>query len=195
MNSLKPHQLGKVVAIATIATAFSSLGLVKAEAATLNTLNGFFASNTPITVTGTFSLFAHPSQSAPALNTIGVGTPLALSASLGSGEIHGTTGSGSITGTWGIDPASGAAGLLWTMVANIAPGPGPFLPVSFTTAATFSNGVSSSAGSVTANGIEVIPEPSSILGIITLGTLGAASTLKRKLKPCQSTEKETTKVG
>ena len=49
--------------------------------------------------------------------------------------------------------------------------------------------------SLTANGIEVIPEPSSILGIITLGTLGAASTLKRKLKASQFTEKETTKVG
>jgi hypothetical protein len=40
-----------------------------------------------------------------------------------------------------------------------------------------------------------IPEPSSILGILALGTLGAASTLKRKLKSSQSTKKETTKVG
>jgi hypothetical protein len=40
-----------------------------------------------------------------------------------------------------------------------------------------------------------IPEPSSIIGLAVLGTLGAASTLKRKLKPSQSTEKETTKVG
>ncbi|MDB9419249.1 PEP-CTERM sorting domain-containing protein [Microcystis aeruginosa CS-563/04] len=39
------------------------------------------------------------------------------------------------------------------------------------------------------------PEPSTILSLLTLGTLGAASTLKRKLKPSQSTEKETTKVG
>ena len=39
------------------------------------------------------------------------------------------------------------------------------------------------------------PEPSSILSILAIGTLGAASTLKRKLKPSQSTEKETTKVG
>ncbi|MCZ8026081.1 MAG: PEP-CTERM sorting domain-containing protein [Microcystis sp. LE19-10.1B] len=45
------------------------------------------------------------------------------------------------------------------------------------------------------NGLPCVPEPSSILGIITLGTLGAASTLKRKLKPSKSTEKETTKVG
>jgi len=40
-----------------------------------------------------------------------------------------------------------------------------------------------------------IPEPSSILGLLALGTLGAASTLKRKLKPSKSTEKEMTKVG
>ncbi|MFM6321412.1 MAG: PEP-CTERM sorting domain-containing protein [Microcystis sp.] len=40
-----------------------------------------------------------------------------------------------------------------------------------------------------------VPEPTSTLSILALGTLGAASTLKRKLKPSQSTEKETTKVG
>ena len=40
-----------------------------------------------------------------------------------------------------------------------------------------------------------IPEPTSTLSLLALGTLGAASTLKRKLKPSQSTEKETTKVG
>jgi hypothetical protein len=40
-----------------------------------------------------------------------------------------------------------------------------------------------------------VPEPTSTLSLLALGTLGAASTLKRKLKPSQSTEKETTKVG
>jgi hypothetical protein len=40
-----------------------------------------------------------------------------------------------------------------------------------------------------------VPEPSSILSFLALGTLGAASTLKRKLKPSKSTEKETTKVS
>jgi hypothetical protein len=40
-----------------------------------------------------------------------------------------------------------------------------------------------------------IPEPSSTLGFLALGTLGAALTIKRKLKPSQSTEKETTKVS
>jgi len=40
-----------------------------------------------------------------------------------------------------------------------------------------------------------VPEPSSILSLLALGTLGAASTLKRQLKPSKSTEKETTKVG
>jgi len=43
--------------------------------------------------------------------------------------------------------------------------------------------------------IATVPEPSSILSLLTLGTLGAASTLKRKLKPSKPTEKETTKVG
>ncbi|BCU13013.1 hypothetical protein [Microcystis aeruginosa] len=38
-------------------------------------------------------------------------------------------------------------------------------------------------------------EPSSTLSLLALGTLGAASTLKRKLKPSKSTEKETTKVS
>ncbi len=40
-----------------------------------------------------------------------------------------------------------------------------------------------------------VPEPTSTLSILALGTLGAASTLKRKLKPSQSIENETTKVG
>jgi hypothetical protein len=40
-----------------------------------------------------------------------------------------------------------------------------------------------------------VPEPTSTLGLLALGTLGAVSTLQRKLKPSQSTEKETTKVG
>ena len=40
-----------------------------------------------------------------------------------------------------------------------------------------------------------IPEPTSTFSLLALGTLGAASTLKRKLKPSQSTEKETTKVS
>jgi hypothetical protein len=43
--------------------------------------------------------------------------------------------------------------------------------------------------------MKAVPEPNSLLGLVALGTLGAASTLKRKLKPCQSTTKETTKVG
>ncbi|MCP2729125.1 PEP-CTERM sorting domain-containing protein [Symplocastrum sp. BBK-W-15] len=40
-----------------------------------------------------------------------------------------------------------------------------------------------------------VPEPTSTLSVLALGTLGAASTLNRKLKPSKSTEKETTKVG
>jgi hypothetical protein len=41
----------------------------------------------------------------------------------------------------------------------------------------------------------VVPEPTSTLGILALGTLGAASTLKRQLKSSKSSEKETTKVS
>jgi hypothetical protein len=47
---------------------------------------------------------------------------------------------------------------------------------------------------IIANPVDV-PEPTSTLSLLALGTLGAASTLKRELKPSQSTEKETTKVG
>jgi hypothetical protein len=42
---------------------------------------------------------------------------------------------------------------------------------------------------------KIIPEPTSTLGILALGTLGAASTLKRQLKSSKSSEKETTKVS
>ena len=47
----------------------------------------------------------------------------------------------------------------------------------------------------TAQQVQQVPEPASLFGLGVLGTLGAASTLKRKLKPSQSIEKETTKVG
>jgi len=40
-----------------------------------------------------------------------------------------------------------------------------------------------------------IPEPTSTIGLLAIGTLGAASTLKRKLKSSRSTQKETTRVG
>lgn len=40
-----------------------------------------------------------------------------------------------------------------------------------------------------------VPEPSSTLGLLALGTLGAASTLKRKQKPSKSIEKELKKVS
>ena len=47
----------------------------------------------------------------------------------------------------------------------------------------------------TAQTAQQVPEPASLFGLGVLGTLGAASTLKRKLKPSKSAEKETTKVG
>ncbi|MCZ8190409.1 MAG: PEP-CTERM sorting domain-containing protein [Microcystis sp. LE19-338.1B] len=61
---------------------------------------------------------------------------------------------------------------------------------------TFSTGLEIS-GTVTKELITLVPvpEPTSILSLLALGTLGAASTIKRKLKPSQSTEKETTKVS
>jgi hypothetical protein len=40
-----------------------------------------------------------------------------------------------------------------------------------------------------------VPEPTSTLSLLAIGTLGAASTLKRKLKSSNPSEKETTKVG
>jgi hypothetical protein len=67
-------------------------------------------------------------------------------------------------------------------------------PTAFPTFLDFTPG----AGPLTMRAVEsgvVVPEPNSLLGLFALGTLGAASTLKRQLKPSQSTEKETTKVG
>ncbi|TRU11487.1 MAG: PEP-CTERM sorting domain-containing protein [Microcystis sp. Msp_OC_L_20101000_S702] len=46
--------------------------------------------------------------------------------------------------------------------------------------------------------IQIVPEPSSTAGVLAIGSfgaLGAASTLKRKLKSSKPSEKETTKVG
>lgn len=40
-----------------------------------------------------------------------------------------------------------------------------------------------------------VPEPSSIIGLAALGTLGAGATLKRQIKSSKPSEKETTKVG
>ena len=47
----------------------------------------------------------------------------------------------------------------------------------------------------TAQTAQQVPEPASLFGLGVLGTLGVGSTLKRKLKPSKSAEKETTKVG
>lgn len=40
-----------------------------------------------------------------------------------------------------------------------------------------------------------VPEPTSTLSLLALGTLGAASTLKRQIKSSKPSEKETTKIG
>ncbi|GBL14865.1 hypothetical protein MTo_02173 [Microcystis aeruginosa NIES-1211] len=44
-------------------------------------------------------------------------------------------------------------------------------------------------------GVQPVPEPTSTLGFLALGTIGAGATLKRKLKSSKPSEKETTKVG
>lgn len=49
--------------------------------------------------------------------------------------------------------------------------------------------------SATISDEKVVPEPSSTLSLLALGTLSAASTLKRKLKASKCTEKELEKVG
>jgi hypothetical protein len=67
-------------------------------------------------------------------------------------------------------------------------------PTAFPTFLDFTPG----AGPLTMKAVEsgvAVPEPNSLLGLFALGTLGAASTLKRQLKPSKSSEKETTKVG
>jgi hypothetical protein len=43
--------------------------------------------------------------------------------------------------------------------------------------------------------LQPVPEPSSTVGFLALGTLGAASTLIRKQKPSKPTTKELEKVG
>jgi hypothetical protein len=74
-----------------------------------------------------------------------------------------------------------------------------YLPITFTLAPAVLGIPSSTTISLNANAIAYafakVPEPTSTLSLLALGTLGAASTLKRKLKPSKSTEKETTKVG
>ncbi len=65
---------------------------------------------------------------------------------------------------------------------------------SYSSLVIFSSFPDCSGGSVNGR-ITSIPEPASTLSLLALGTLGAASTLKRKLKPSKSAEKETTKVG
>jgi|LakMenE18May11ns_1017448.scaffolds.fasta_scaffold9471377_1 hypothetical protein len=195
MNLLKHHQLAIVVAISATAITSSSLGLAKAEAATKN---GFIQSDRPIRVTGEFRLVAHPVQMSPFETTVPFNTPLALSVSLGQEEIHGTRGNGSVNGTWGT--VSGQYGLLWTLVANIAPGQAdPELLVSFDTFATFrgefQNIPNTDGGFASDIGVERVPEPTSTLSLLAFGTLGAASTLKRKLKSSKSSEKGTTKVS
>ena len=43
--------------------------------------------------------------------------------------------------------------------------------------------------------VETIPEPTSTLGLFSLGIIGAGATIKRQVKRNHSIEKETTKIG
>ncbi|MCU7246100.1 MAG: PEP-CTERM sorting domain-containing protein [Microcystis aeruginosa WS75] len=63
-------------------------------------------------------------------------------------------------------------------------GPFDYNDLSFSFTNTFTN-----------TGTMLVPEPTSTLSLLALGTLGAASTLKRQLKSSKSSEKETTKVS
>jgi len=81
---------------------------------------------------------------------------------------------------------------------SIAPPGTPIPPRVDATYRVLTNILGTSCDDCTGDGpvkIELIPEPTSTLSLLALGTLGAASTLKRKLKPSKSTGKETTKVG
>ncbi len=63
-------------------------------------------------------------------------------------------------------------------------------------AGTFSSGFPNATPGDTVFAVcRIVPEPTSTLSLLALGTLGAASTLKRQLKSCKTSEKETTKVG
>jgi hypothetical protein len=84
------------------------------------------------------------------------------------------------------------AGDKWTLNENL-----PLIDLTITTLNASHSGSDATIGVRVKNEslAVVVPEPSFNLGVFALGTLGAASTLNRKLKPSKSTEKETTKVG
>ena len=109
---------------------------------------------------------------------------------------------------WGADLGGFANGGRQTAVIiagasyNIAPGQGffGFLDTVGTTSTVdiaYVSGLADGVGldNVSYSSSASVPEPTSTLSLLALGTLAAASTLKRKLKPSKSTEKETTKVG
>ncbi|CAO5035302.1 PEP-CTERM sorting domain-containing protein [Microcystis aeruginosa] len=54
---------------------------------------------------------------------------------------------------------------------------------------------SNPANAVPATSPVSVPEPSSIIGLAVLGTLGGALTLKRQIKSSKPSEQETPKVG
>lgn len=149
MNLSKSNRfLLDLVVITTTSLVFSTLGLNKANAAS------FFASNLAINVSATFTLNAHAGDVKTDTVTINpptpqnpAGDPLLLQSGILGGlpsEVHNTTGSGSVTGTW--TTINGVLGLLWDLTAQVNPGKGPNLPVSFTTSVSLSNGLNNTSG-------------------------------------------------
>ncbi len=123
----------------------------------------------------------------------------------------------SITGSWAVDD-TGILALNGQQIASLSAGAwGSLTPFSLaagsSTAALLNQGQNQLTiriidptdnflegvrlqGTLTgSNAPTSVPEPTSTLSLLALGTLGAASTLKRKLKSSQSTEKETTEIG
>jgi len=106
-----------------------------------------------------------------------------------------TINSAAIEMYWAVDDQSGIEGFLnpgpnnWLYVYQRDAG-GAYSGTIF--CASISVNVPSSGGKPCA---APVPEPSSIIGLAVLSTLGAASTLKRQIKSSKPSEKETTKVG
>ena len=175
----KPNSLQKLAITGIVAMSGFIFAIPQeAKAATMN-MGSFTATTPTISVSGIFTLFAHEGGVATnENNALPVGTPLNLSGSVSDTDRHGTTGEGSITGTWDGNI------LNWTLIADVNPGVNPDDPprdVSFQTMATFISGIQVQQAQVVELGVESLPEPSIIFGLLAVGSLGLG--LKRKKTP------------
>ena len=89
-----------------------------------------------------------------------------------------------------VNSSTGLGGPLYGIGYDGAPG----FEIAINTSPNVAASVAFSVTFGTVQQVQQVPEPASLFGLGVLSTLGAASTLKRKLKPSQSIEKETTKV-